>query len=803
MQILDIKPCIFSARVPKMNSQKRVVFCANSFGPDVFEKIKEDNERVREEKVVLECKISEKPEFQKSFVLNSCATKMVEYSDSIEQLSLVKFVFDEESFHSGTKMPSLFGVIRAATSPSRIEIVKKVFSNESLYQNDVLLGKLEKVLYSVNNASEQYAFQPKMDVLDKVLGSEKLYENEGFVNCLGTLLYDTFNDVEGRKNVTVLDAVLNNNELSNNEEFIQAIGNVLIKNEIDSSSFSEKQNVILRAVSNVGDARSAEVFRNIVVDEELFNDENVINYLPEIVNNVSFESSRRIDTLITYLQDENINKTPSYCKTFITEFMHPACDSLQKAEMMTRVKEQAYKKKLQLQAGNEVLDEKKIDAFFAENHPALVSALEILGERNFVHSYRLKKAGVKELCLDCNYIKEILGDNEYYEKLLLKTNPHASKQYIELQNQINELKGSYKFVKALGDDFKLKMLQNQIGSLSKQSRDLLANKVDADPDTVINKVSVIANSLEKYDANSQRTKLKEFIDLFDNSTPENDRAWQKAVCEEVFARMEEPYDEKIATQFGLAESKYVGKLLGAHFQVVADLKELVQEVRKNPDKSLFEIFEMLPSNKITREKFKENGLDYDKWVGFDDSFALVVKKSNNDEDGDVVIRKVDMNNLTKALFLGNEAACCTAIGTGICHAMAMGYVKNKFIGAIELLDNEKPVGNTMCYFGKVDGELSLILDNIHIKPEYRKCDDIRDGIIKYAQDICAEVGQPNIPVYVSGHRNKVDLSAFESEYYVLEPIGDSGSDEIYWDCSTDYERIAPGKTFHSELTRVV
>ena len=799
MLIVDIKPYNFVEKF-SVRPQRNIVFGGHGLNCDCFEKNVEQRRSLEEQKTDLRAKIREIPTISENPDVLVHADKLLIYSKRPEQLALANFVFDEEFFHTPEKMKKVKGIIGAVDSEYRNAFVKKVFSNEHCYKNENLLGRVENILYTI--IDNKYSYEGKFAFLDKVLASEKLYKNKGFMDNVGQILYDYSNQFCSDKNLILLNGILNNEELSSRKDFIQAVGQVLAQKDFEEESLSFFEKKVLSAVALAKNYYAEGVFSQLINDEKFFGNEDLIVYLPNIVKEIWGENVNKAQDLADYLKEKEGRNPASFNVALIHEFLNTSYSKIEYAEPIARVKGKAYEKKSQLQGGNDVVTNAIVDAFFDENRKVIVPALEILGEKNFVHAYRLKLSGLKELCLDCNYIKDILRDDDCYEELLLKINPQASEQYKLLQAEISETKAKYVEAQKRGDTYKSKELQDKINTLTTLARQLVANKLDYDPDTVINKISVIANSVEGYEGVERKKQLCKFIDLLEPSGDENDRVWQKAVCEQFFKKMNVPYDVELADRLGLEQNKYVGKLLSAHTDVVFDMKELCEEFLKNPDKSNLEMFNQYKSNKVTKAKFEEYGLDYDKWVDFDENSYLVVKKASKKEDGDVVVRKVDMNNITKALFLGNEAGCCTAIGTGILHAKAVSYLKNKFVGAIEVLDNEKPIGNTMCYFAEVEGDLALILDNIHVKKEYKNNDVIRDGIIKYAQNICAEVGKPNIPVYVSGHRNKVDLAEFDLDHYVIKIIGDSGNDEVYLDVETDYARVNPDKTIWSELTRV-
>ena len=106
---------------------------------------------------------------------------------------------------------------------------------------------------------------------------------------------------------------------------------------------------------------------------------------------------------------------------------------------------------------------------------------------------------------------------------------------------------------------------------------------------------------------------------------------------------------------------------------------------------------------------------------------------------------------------------------------------NKCIGAIELVDKGNFVGNTMIYIAYVDGKPALVLDNIELKTKYRNNDAIRDAFLEYAKKLCAEIGQPDLPIYAGPNRHKLDMSIYPQDKHTMRVVGNTGGQEIYLD----------------------
>lgn len=153
------------------------------------------------------------------------------------------------------------------------------------------------------------------------------------------------------------------------------------------------------------------------------------------------------------------------------------------------------------------------------------------------------------------------------------------------------------------------------------------------------------------------------------------------------------------------------------------------------------------------------------------------------------IQKTDMNNIGHALFLGNHAGCCTAVGSGVNQFTAPTYIKNKLVAAIEVLDGKNFIGNTMCYIANVDDEPSLILDNIELTAEYQNNDRIRDAIIEYAEKLTEEIGKPDMPIYAGIYRHKCDMKIFDNNEHTIKLIGSSGEDSIYMDFTANSNHV--------------
>ncbi len=231
--------------------------------------------------------------------------------------------------------------------------------------------------------------------------------------------------------------------------------------------------------------------------------------------------------------------------------------------------------------------------------------------------------------------------------------------------------------------------------------------------------------------------------------------------------------------------------------VFEDLPEIISTIKK-----------VINENKFWTNPNENKKVDaaritiYNHLMKLRDTEIKNAKNLKSDIISDIHVRKADMNDVGYSLFLGNYASCCTAIGSSIGNDFAAPrYIMDKFISAIEILDDKTPIGNTMCYFANVDGKLALVLDNIELHTKYQYNDGIRDAIIKAAENICKSVGKPDLPIYAGPYRHKVDLSANEFKSRKIQIIGNTDGEDTYLDFAGTTP-VEPEMAFNVELYKL-
>ena len=170
------------------------------------------------------------------------------------------------------------------------------------------------------------------------------------------------------------------------------------------------------------------------------------------------------------------------------------------------------------------------------------------------------------------------------------------------------------------------------------------------------------------------------------------------------------------------------------------------------------------------------------------------KRLKDRETVNIKVQKVDMSDIKHSISLGNDAHCCTALGSQSNEWSAPSYIANRCIGAIEVLANNQAVGNTMIYLAKIDNNqesnLALVLDNIELQTKYQNNEKIKNMIIEYAKKLCYEIGKPDIPIYAGPGMHKTDMSDCQLINSNMEIIGKTAEDYgVYLDFDGEEHEI--------------
>lgn len=430
----------------------------------------------------------------------------------------------------------------------------------------------------------------------------------------------------------------------------------------------------------------------------------------------------------------------------------------------------AIESKELLNKHSEIAKNQDVDDIVLRKIPAVNKTLELIGQDAFIFSFKEKKDNVLAFIND-------LGNKEWdvniYQRLMQLTNPTKTPRYKFLEEEIKRLKKLYPQIK---DTENVKELQKSINTLTSEKRGMLEKSIK-DPKEILEKSLIVAalnNSGLKHEA-------LELLRILNSKTIEEKREYDRQLNEILYKYYEiDIPNEKILDKLNFKNNRYLPRLFYTKQDFKEKFKELIQLLKEAPNEANVDIFNKLSKNVQTRLDFENLGLDYDKWICYNPESKIECKLDANNV---VIAQKVDMNNISKALFLGDEAECCTRVN-GLFARSAVDYITSKMIQAIEVYHNKIPIANTMCYLAKIGGNPVLILDNIEVKKQYQKDDTVRNAIFDYAKKLVEEIGCPNMPVMLGNRRADVKTADLQSYYYDIEIIGNTGKDKIYLDYKT-------------------
>ena len=359
--------------------------------------------------------------------------------------------------------------------------------------------------------------------------------------------------------------------------------------------------------------------------------------------------------------------------------------------------------------------------------------------------------------------------------------------------------------------------------------------------------------------------------------PNQNNAFTKALNKEIYNILKIDPTEELLTDVTY-DSKYVSRMFAgmsdSNFRM--NFNKLINMIKENPNRKFTDIIQEIPENIETRKLFEENGLDFDKWIKFNENsyepFVVTVdvdksvrsaKQNLKNELNSDLVRRLDQNQIAKInqilvengfetagqkdlpkiikliekeldtgeywkqntpeiktfkdhiqihkknihdveqlkdateelhvrlwdkddvgrnIFFGNHVGCCTSVGSFNSFA-APQHLMNAFVNGIEIVDKAgNSMGNSMCYFAKVDGKLTFVIDSFEANGKLGAAPEVTNAIIEYAKKVCAEMGQPDANIMFGPNYNKIDFSrCIKTKGHTIEIIG-RVPENTYIDC---------------------
>lgn len=360
--------------------------------------------------------------------------------------------------------------------------------------------------------------------------------------------------------------------------------------------------------------------------------------------------------------------------------------------------------------------------------------------------------------------------------------------------------------------------------------DELASKLDFSPEYISNLAFAMKSSNSHINVTDFKGQFLKFIELLDSNPqlplsklretlPHNIQTKQLFAENKLIYSKWKSYDENLVLPFTLAikeadairgvelnlinefrselfnsvdsteTNKIIQALNTAQFQInndsitkngtpitKTDLKQIVEMIAKTIednsdfwDKKLFDEVKQNNKQELLDHLLKGRKKEVDDLLRMKDAII------------DLSLRLSDDDNISRNLFIGNHVGCCTAVDGTNGHA-APQHLMNSFIRAMEIVDKGgNSYGNSMCYFAKVDGKLSFIIDSFEASGKLGGNKVVTDKIIEFAKQVTKEMGQSDLPIYLGPVYNKISMEGLvETSNHSIQAIGRI-SDKTYVD----------------------
>ena len=397
---------------------------------------------------------------------------------------------------------------------------------------------------------------------------------------------------------------------------------------------------------------------------------------------------------------------------------------------------------------------------------------------------------------------DIEFDEELSKKLNLINCPYLSKMFVSSEDFFDNMKILINVIKE-NPELSIEQVIDKMPQNIETKKIYEKLGIDYDKWTKVDKNSYTSVEI-KLDAETAKQKAIE--NLEEDLNDELFKKLPKKVTEPILTRLEKNLGVTLVKMqkdiwegdgFSARSSEYYRLYKNSKPIAFEDMKDIVSEIKKE-----------INSNDFWTTKNKNPEIETARGTIYTHLIKMRTNEIDNalnmkdGETTEIEVRKADMYDLKKALGLGNDAQCCTALGRNSNEWSAPTYIMNKCIGAIELTDKGAFVGNTMIYIANVDGKPSLVLDNIELKTKYQNNDKIRDTFVDYAKKLCKEIGQPDLPIYAGPNRHKLNMGIYPRSTHNMEIIGNSADQGVYIDCDARGHKVGQGEIINIEMYKL-
>jgi len=148
-----------------------------------------------------------------------------------------------------------------------------------------------------------------------------------------------------------------------------------------------------------------------------------------------------------------------------------------------------------------------------------------------------------------------------------------------------------------------------------------------------------------------------------------------------------------------------------------------------------------------------------------------VKNSKNVQG--IRVRLTDDNDIGRNIFFGDHVGCCNSVTSSYAAYSAPQHLLNNYNRGIELVDRwGNSYGNSLCFFANINGELAFVIDSFEANGKLGSNPVVTEELIKFAKQICAEMGRPDAKVVIGPNYNNMYMGNLtKTEGNTIEVIG--------------------------------
>lgn len=295
-------------------------------------------------------------------------------------------------------------------------------------------------------------------------------------------------------------------------------------------------------------------------------------------------------------------KDIDYPKYYVKPFLNDESINKEQAQLLLEVRQKGYEKRDILSYPTYQVEDDELDDLFLSEPRLVLNTIKLLGKDGFISTFSEKYDNVENNIANIGHIS---NTHSLYQNLLELTNPIESDAYIKNQELIKELKS--RFNKANDNAALIKA----INDLTNKNKNLVAKSIKDPMDKI--KIAHIFNLAdEKY------VQLK-FILRHCNIKTKKNKLELANVLDNV---IKTDNQGNVCKQLNFKKNKYFTKLFVADGAFWENYQTMLEAINQLPKDNVETVFCKLQLNKDTKTQFEKSGVNFDKWVKFDQNSKI-------------------------------------------------------------------------------------------------------------------------------------------------------------------------------------